>query len=218
MKKTCVIILTLLIAVLILTTATVAKGQTTAKPTEVSVGVWLINVEKVDVAQSTFKLDFYLWFKFDPAQISLEQVKDFEFVNGDPTKYEVLAEDGYLEYRIKGDFFKTFDFTKYPFENQKLSVQLEHKTLDYTRLVYFPDTEGSNIDDQANVAGWSMTSFNVDAVEHSYGDESFSRFDSSVILQRPLYSSIFKSVMPIAVITTIALLAFLCLLRILPKE
>ena len=80
MKKTCLIILTLLIAVLILTTATVAKGQITTKPTEVSVGVWLINVEKVDLAQSTFKLDFYLWFKFDPVLSSEVAVKDWIFL------------------------------------------------------------------------------------------------------------------------------------------
>lgn len=208
MTKNRLIISILLISFLILTTTAVVEGQTAVESIEVSVGVWLVNVEKVDLAQSTFKLDFYLWFKFDPSQITLEQVKDFEFVNGSPTKYEILVEDGYLEYRIKGDFFKTFDFTKYPFEDQKLNMQLEHKTLDYTSLVYVPDTEESNIDEQANVAGWIMTSFNVETVEHSYGAESFSRFVSSVVLQRPLYSSIFKSVMPIAVITTIALLAF----------
>jgi len=208
MKKTRLIFFTLFLAVSIFMTAAVTEAQTSENATEVSVGVWLINVEKVDLAASTFKLDFYLWFRFNPSQISLEEIKEFEFINGAPTKYEILAEDGYLEYRIKGDFFKTFDFTKYPFEDQQLSLQLEHKTLDYTQLVYVPDLEESHIDSEANVAGWSITSFDVDSVEHSYGDESFSRFVSSVILQRPLYSSIFKSVMPIAVITTIALLAF----------
>ena len=26
------------------------------------------------------------------------------------------AEHGYLEYRVRGDFLKTFDFTRYPYE------------------------------------------------------------------------------------------------------
>jgi len=208
MKKACVLLVTLFLIVTFSIMAPVAKAQTQNDPTEVKVGVWLINVEKVDLAASTFKLDFYIWFKFDPDKISLQEVKEFEFVNGAPTRYEVTAEKGYLEYRIKGDFFKTFDFTKYPFENQKLNLQIEHKNLDTTKLVYVPDEEESNIDSEANVAGWSISSFEVGTVTHSYGDESFSRFVSSVVLQRPLFSSIFKSVMPIAVITTIALLAF----------
>jgi len=197
----------LLFACLIVGTA-ISKTAKAASATEVEVGIWLVNVEKVDLAESSFRLDFYLWFRFDPDQISLQEIEEFEFINGAPTKYEITAEEGYLEYRIKGDFFKTFDFTKYPFEDQKLSLQIEHKTLDYTQLRYVPYVEGSNIDSEANVAGWNITRFDVDTVEHSYGDQSFSRFISSVILQRPLFSSIFKSVMPIAVITTIALLAF----------
>ena len=207
MKTRRITIVILLFACLLLGTATL-KTANAESAAEVEVGIWFVNVEKVDLAASSFKLDFYLWFRFDPSQISLQEVKEFEFVNGAPTKYEILAEDGYLEYRIKGDFFKTFDFTKYPFEDQQLSLQIEHKTLDYTQLVYVPDLEESNIDEEANVAGWSITSFDVGAVEHSYGNEPFSRFVSSVVLQRPLFSSIFKSVMPIAVITTIALLAF----------
>src|SRR4030043_856884 len=119
MKKTCLIIFTLLLAVTIFMTATVAKAQTSENTTEVSVGVWLVNVEKVDLAASSFKLDFYLWFRFDPSKISLSQVKEFEFINGAPTKYEIAADEGegYLEYRVRGDFIKAFDFTQYPFEN-----------------------------------------------------------------------------------------------------
>jgi hypothetical protein len=208
MRKNHLFILAVLTVFLALTTANGSLAQSTHNPTPVSVGVWLINVEKVDLASSTFKLDFYLWFRFDPSQISLEEVKNFEFVNGAPTKYEVTANTGYLEYRVKGDFIKTFDFTKYPFENQQLSIKIEHKALDNSQLVYVPDLEESNIDSEADVAGWSISSFNVETVDHSYGDASYSRFVSTVVLQRPLFSSIFKSVMPISVITTIALLAF----------
>ena len=208
MRKSSTVILALILTLTISFAATAIKAQTQTTQSEVAVGVWLVNVEKVDLASSTFRLDFYLWFKFDPSKITPEEIKDFEFVNGGPTKYEISVEQGYIEYRVKGDFFKTFDFTKYPFENQKLTLQLEHKTLNSNQLIYVPDFEESNIDEQANVPGWIITGFDVGMVEHSYGDESFSRFVAAVNLERPLYSSIFKSVMPIAVITTIALLAF----------
>ena len=208
MKKSSILIFALILTLTFSFAITATKAQTQEKPIEVTVGVWLVNVEKVDLASSTFRLDFYMWFKFDPNQINLKQIQDFEFINGSPTKYEISVENGYLEYRVKGDFFKTFDFTDYPFESQQLKVQIEHKSLDSTRLVYIPDMEESKIDEAANVAGWTLTGFAVESIDHSYGSESFSRFVSTVVLQRPLFSSIFKSIMPIAVITTIALLAF----------
>ncbi|MEM3479706.1 MAG: hypothetical protein QW702_07115 [Candidatus Bathyarchaeia archaeon] len=85
-------------------------------PTIVEAGVWLVNVEKVDLSASSYRLDFYIWFRFNPSKISLEEVKEFEFVNGFPLRYEVKmdADNGYLEYRVRGDFIKTFDFSRYP--------------------------------------------------------------------------------------------------------
>jgi len=197
----------LLFACLLVGTATL-KTANAASTVEVEVGIWLVNVEKVDLAASSFKLDCYLWFNFNPSEISISQVKEFEFINGAPTKYEIAVdEEGYLEYRVRGDFIKAFDFSQYPFENQELSVQLEHKFLDSKQLIYVSDAS-STIDPEATVSGWNIGSFETSIDEHSYGTEEYSRFISTVVLQRPAVSAFIKSVLPISVITTIALLAF----------
>ncbi|MEM3577935.1 MAG: hypothetical protein QXX51_05710 [Candidatus Bathyarchaeia archaeon] len=174
------------------------------------VGVWLVNIEKVDLAASSYRVDFYLWFWFNSSEISLEEVREFEFVNGVPaTKYEVKVNEtlGYLEYRVRGDFIKTFDFSQYPFETHKLTVELEHKYLNSSFLIFEADPT-STIDEDVNVAGWEIGDFEVGVVEHLYGDEAYSRFVFSITLKRPVISSFIKSVLPIAVITTISLLAF----------
>jgi hypothetical protein len=179
-------------------------------PAKVYVGVWLVNVEKVDLAASSYRLDFYLWFRFDPSEISLADVKKFEFVNGPVAEFKPIEENetgGYVEYRIKGDFIKTFDFTKYPFETHTLTIELEHKELDISRLRYVAD-QNSTIDEAANIAGWEIGGHNSTETEHSYGDETYSRFIFSIQLRRPMLSSFVKSVLPIIVITTISLLTF----------
>ncbi|MEM2850165.1 MAG: DUF5979 domain-containing protein [Candidatus Bathyarchaeia archaeon] len=38
-----------------------------SNPINVKVGVLLVNVEKVDLSASSYRLDFYLWFEFDPS-------------------------------------------------------------------------------------------------------------------------------------------------------
>ncbi|MEM3466139.1 MAG: hypothetical protein QW566_06675 [Candidatus Jordarchaeales archaeon] len=117
-------------------------------------------MEKVDLSAGSYRLDFYLWFRIDPSKISLEDVKEFEFVNGFPTKYEVKADadNGYLEYRVRGDFIKTFDFSRYPFEMHTLTVELEHKKLNASYLIFTADPT-SNIDKEVNVAGWEIEGF-----------------------------------------------------------
>jgi hypothetical protein len=179
---------------------------TASTATHVKVGVWLNNVEKVDLAGNSYRLDFYLWFSFDPSQISLAEVKQFEFINGAPLKTEVDSNTSYLEYRVKGDFITSFDFSQYPFESHALPVQLEHNNLDNTQLVYEPDTN-SNIEKTATVAGWNIGGFQTGTIEHVYGDQTFSRFNFSVTIAKPLVSSFIKNVLPISVITAISLLA-----------
>jgi len=131
-------------------------------------------------------------------------------VNGPVAEFKPIEENetgGYVEYRIKGDFIKTFDFTKYPFETHTLTIELEHKELDISRLRYVAD-QNSTIDEAANIAGWEIGGYNATEIEHSYGDETYSRFIFSIQLRRPMLSSFVKSVLPIIVITTISLLTF----------
>ena len=115
--KTRLIIIIVLCFACFLESATIMKTANAAADVEVEVGIWLVNVEKVDLAASSFKLDFYLWFNFDPSKISLKEIKEFEFINGAPAKYEITSDEerGYLEYRVRGDFIKTFDFTTVSF-------------------------------------------------------------------------------------------------------
>jgi hypothetical protein len=216
MKKNCLFALTFafmlppLLALAFTPKAMAESPEPQTSPAKVYVGVWLVNVEKVDLAASSYRLDFYLWFKFNPSEISLADVKKFEFVNGPVAEFKPIEENetgGYVEYRIKGDFIKTFDFTKYPFETHTLTIELEHKELDISRLRYVAD-QNSTIDEAANIAGWEIGGHNATETEHSYGDETYSRFIFSVQLRRPMLSSFVKSVLPIIVITTISLLTF----------
>ncbi len=186
------------------------KAENLENPTRVYVGIWLVNVEKVDLSASSYRLDFYLWFKFNSSEISLENVAKFEFVNGAPTKIDTVEadeEDGYLEYRVRGEFIKTFDFTRYPFETHTLTIELEHKNLNASNLILEPDST-STIDETANVAGWDIAGFEQTITEHAYGNDTYSRFVFSIYLKRPTLSAFVKSVLPITAITTISLLTF----------
>jgi hypothetical protein len=213
MKKHYLLIVFALVLLPLLTLTPPAKAETSesqSNPAGVQVGVWLVNVEKVDLAASSYRLDFYLWFKFNSSEISLADVKKFEFVNGPLGPFSPIEENetqGYVEYRIKGDFMKTFDFARYPFETHTLTIELEHKGFDVSRLYYVADLN-SSVDETVNVAGWEIGEYRSTVTEHSYGGETYSRFIFSIQLKRPTLSSFVKSVLPIMVITTISLLTF----------
>ncbi|MFH2110613.1 MAG: hypothetical protein ABIJ47_05060 [Candidatus Bathyarchaeota archaeon] len=195
----------LLIAAIISSTPSVAR----AAPAEVLGGVRLLNVEKVDLASSTYRLDFYLWFSWTPGELTLKQVQDFEFLNGAPSKdiVYVTEEEGFLQYRVKGDFVKTFDFSRYPFESHDLVVSMEHKNLNSSALVYVADAD-SSVDEGVNVVGWDLLDYETSVRVHRFSGNSFSNLVFSLRVGRPMLSSLVKNVLPITVITVISLLTF----------
>ena len=140
----------------------------------VQAGVWIINIQKIDLEASTYRLDFYLWFSFNPQQITASEVSQFEFVNGEPSIKQIDANDSYLEYRVTGDFLKSFDFSLYPFESHDLTIELEHTNLASDNLVYDID-QTSGMESTASVAGWNLGNMHSQVVLHSYPGEAFSR-------------------------------------------
>lgn len=199
-------IMILLIFLLSLYSAPVNASDT---PVEVITGVRLLSVEKVDLTSSSYRLDFYLWFSWEPTQITLKQIQDFEFLNGSPSEdiVYVTEEEGFVQYRVKGDFVKTFDFTKYPFDSQDLQVAIEHKNMNMTALVYVTDPD-SSLDSGVNVVGWDLQSFATSIREHRFSGNSFSNFVFDLQVSRPFLNSLVKNVLPISVITIIGLFTF----------
>jgi hypothetical protein len=210
-KKALLIIGLVLILTISASTLVAVNGQNdlqnSSEPIHVQTGVWIINIQKIDLSASSYRLDFYLWFSFDPSQIKASEVSQFEFINGQPSIKQIDETDSYLEYRVTGDFIKTFDFSMYPFESHQLTIEIEHANLDNTNLIYDIDST-SYIEPTASVAGWQLGSLQVQVVDHSYGDQAFSRPVFSVTLARPMISGLIKSVLPISIITAISLLAF----------
>ena len=103
------------------------SASTASEPVHVQVGVYIIDIQSINLANSNYQLDFTLWFNFNPQQINASEVAQFEFINGEPTVKQIDASNGYLEYRVTGTFLKTFDFTNYPFESHTLFIELEHE-------------------------------------------------------------------------------------------
>jgi hypothetical protein len=95
----------------------------------------------------------------------------------------------------------------YPFESHGLTIELEHANLASDSLVYDIDPT-SGIEPTASVAGWNLGNMQSQVTLHSYPGQAFSRPIFTVTLSRPLTSGIIKSVLPIAIITAISLLAF----------
>jgi len=111
-------------------------------------GVYLNELARVDVAQSAFTADFYLWVRFvrnantgaDPTDIEFPDLVRGKFDSAKPVAQRDL-DDGttYRLWRMRGDFKNDFDLRLYPADKQTLIVRFFNARAASDKLVYVLD-------------------------------------------------------------------------------
>ena len=128
----------------------VAQGIHARLQKVVYTGVYLNSISSIDIRQSTFTADLYLWMRFagdtspgaaDPARIEFPELVRGHFEPDQPVARGDL-DDGttYRLWHISGDFQNRFDLRDYPVDHQTLAVRFFHATAASDRLVYIQDT------------------------------------------------------------------------------
>jgi hypothetical protein len=174
-----------------------------------SVGVYLINVGKIDLQNGAYDLDFYVWLASeDPATDFVKSQPKIDFMNGLSVKVEPSrVESKYYEARVKGTFLKNMDFRNYPFDSHDVTIELEGFD-PIEKLTFVPDYEATGFDSLVNVPGWNLGRSHSEVIAHEYPDGTYSRYIFTFTIERAPLSSFLKTIFPVVIITTIAMLAF----------
>ena len=161
-------------------------------PDTVKVGAYVISVHDINFHEKEYTVRFWLWFlhsnpEFDfSRQLDIPNAKTIEFE--DPIT-DSLDNKAWVIMKMKCVMKQNWNVTDFPFDQQRLKVQIENTLFDKTSLVFLPDTTGSRFDDEEAIDGWTITNFKV--VHHfndyhtGFGDprpeRQFSEFSQFVI-------------------------------------
>jgi hypothetical protein len=140
---------------------------------KVKIGVYLERIEELNIKQSSWTYEFYLWFSWNPNEIDLIGSKDrshineipFSIINGDIISankidevYNEKKNIAYIQYFVKAKNTQFFDVSLYPIDQHDLIIPIEHKWLDRTKLVFIPDTIDSKVSSRVNINGYEKQS------------------------------------------------------------
>lgn len=197
-------------------------------------GVDINEITNLDVSDSSFTADFYIWFRteleLDPRQIEfLNAAEPVEL--GDPVVEELNA-DGLITYtfRVRSQFRGDFDFYRYPFDSQELPIRFKHSTLTRPELIFVPDVMGMRMGEDKGgareagfqaISGWNYykalfyqdeisnnSSLGIEKFfEDSYALE-FSRFNATVTIARDATSFILKNLFPMFFVILLSYVTF----------
>ena len=195
-------------------------------PEQVTVGVYVQNVQAVDLSTNSFSADFYIWLRWRnpdidaPAGVEVQNV----FENWALTKTEVYPEpreqpDGSLVWlgRYQGNFNSPLSVSDYPFQNQTLRFVFEEAILNVEQLVYVPDKDPITVNPDITLAGYNFGKPRIAFDSHTYPtsfgdldstpqDRTYTRVVVEIPVTSPVTSGIFKTVLPLLIVLIAAAL------------
>ena len=183
-----------------------AFAQTTSET--VSVGIYLLNLGRFDIATGTFTADFYLSLQC-PTECS---ISDFEFSNGRAISVDTLLDTPEEKfYRVQASLNSPIDLKEFPFDRQQLQIILEDKTKTTDLQIYIAKTEESGIDQSLSFAGWNIDGWTAEIREHYYPvyDETYSQYVYTIDISRLFLSSFLKTFLPVFFIIIVVLCTYI---------
>jgi hypothetical protein len=195
-------------------------------PAKVKIGLYINDIQQINLADYSFVGDVYVWFRDSDPELVPGQT--FEWMNMfapddhvQTTIYEVPQKepDGseYQVFRHQGPFAAKFSIRTFPFDQHKLTIEIEDREFDANRLVYEADEVTMNPEIQ--LPGFILGKPKLEIVNRPYptafGDIAspepapYSRAIVSIPISRPVWSGIIKALLPIFIVVLVAAAALL---------
>ena len=162
------------------------KSETSKIPfnsKKVYIGTYLERVENLDIKESSWTYEFYLWFKWKSNEVDflgdkVNKILPFTIVNGDILKCDLVERYSdkktnieYVQYFVKAKNTQFFDVSLYPIDKHDLIIPIEHKWLDRTKVYFEPDTIDSKVSSRVKVNGYESSN-DVKLIEKSHAYKS----------------------------------------------
>jgi len=153
---------------------------------KVIIGSYLERVEDLNVKESSWSYEFYIWFKWNSNELDFLGKKDlthknelpFSIINGDIIKCDLVNQYRdtinkveYVQYFVKAKNTQFFDVSLYPIDKHDLIIPIEHKWLDRNQLYFEPDTVDSKVSSRVMVNGYEKSN-NIQVIEKSHAYKS----------------------------------------------
>ena len=194
-----------------------------ARPVEVTAGVYVERIIALSIKDFEWKVEFYVWFRWEGDQIRLED--GFEVVDGTiesakKEREEVVSGAHYELYRVVAQMTKFFDVARFPRDDHLLTINIETPAYRRNELLFRADAENSAVSSRVRVPGYVVERMMTVEKPHAYktgrGDPqiapgtktTYSQLRCGLAIRRPdagLYVKMFQALFVACGIALLAL-------------
>jgi len=188
-------------------------NPTMGGPASVKVGFVISEIRAYSISDGSFSADFFMSFTADKPMPKLHPV----FTNGHEVECQpVIDVETFRFYRCSGSFTSVVDLRDYPFDTQKLDINVEDAVYGVDTLVFTPDPQRTSLDASFRLSGYGVASVGGQAIKHQYpsrfdrDDLYVSRYKFTLGLDRFAQSAAFSVYVPAFIIVLISLIGLWC--------
>lgn len=204
-------------------------------PDKVTVGVFINDIQEIDLEADSFTIDFYLWFRWKG---DVDPTDSIEPMNSNGMQNTTTSETGgvtgkplypapldmpdgtkYMAFRYQGVFSRKMNLEKYPFDVQNLLVLFEDQNEDVRDLEFVPDTTPAAISPLVTMPGYEIGTPTLTVKPHRYPtnfgdltaprDQKYSRITIAVPVSRDPLPYLVKIILPILIVILITSLIYI---------
>ncbi len=188
----------------------------------VKTGAYVTRIPKHSIVDSSWHVDFYLWFSWEGGTINPGET--FKLVSGEVSSKVLMrkTDDGdkhYALYRVNAEITKAFDISRFPRDEHVLTIVVEDQGLQHYQMVYTTDDATSALSSRVDIPGYAVTRKETVTKPHTYktsmGDPSlpadykatYSDFLFAITITRPTWGVFLKMFLPLYLAVLLALVA-----------
>ena len=178
-------------------------------PATVKVGLVVSEIRDYTITDGSFSADFFLSFTADKLLPKLHPT----FTNGhDVNCANLIDVETFRFYRCTGTFTSQVDLRAYPFDTQRLDINIEDAVYGVDTLAFVADPRRTSLDATFRLSGYGVASVGATAFKHQYpsrfdrDDLYVSRYKFTLGLDRFAQSAAFSVYVPAFIIVLISLI------------
>jgi len=184
-------------------------NPTSGGPATVKVGLVISEIRDYQITDGSFSADFFLSFTADKLLPKLHPT----FTNGHDVNCTNLVDvETFRFYRCTGTFTSAVDLRDYPFDTQRLDINVEDAVYGVDTVIFVADPRRTSLDATFRLSGYGVASVGASAIKHQYpsrfdrDDLYVSRYKFTLGLDRFAQSAAFSVYVPAFIIVLISLI------------
>ena len=177
-------------------------------PAHVKVGLVIREVREFNIQTGGFEADFFVSLTADKDMPNLSPV----FTNGHEITLTQLADTPTFKvFSVTGKFSSDIDLRLYPFDVQKLTIEMEDQKAGVDQVIFEADKQRTSLDESFLLASFGVAAIGAETGKHKYpprfdrDDLYVSRYKFTLTVDRFATSAAFSVFVPAFIIVLISL-------------